>query len=161
MRRLCAFRRGFVRGIEGALLLMWCLAWPMVVMWGATHGLVWLSAIGVVLAGGTPLVLHALGGRVWRDEQRKHRACHARVENMLNDMRASHSFRLHEVTASELETLSDALRAVPPGAPLDPGRVADTIDARVRHLRSSCPDPPQIPLQDLLQVDGEVTVDKA
>jgi hypothetical protein len=159
--RLRAFSDGFFRGVEGALFLVWCLGWPVVVTLAATHGVVWLSAVGVALAGGTPLVLHAMDRRVLRNEKRKHRACHAQIKEMFDDARASHTFRLHEAVASELETLSDALRAVPPGASVDPGLVADTIDTRVRHLRSSSPDPPQVPLQDLLRVDADVPADNA
>lgn len=161
MKGLSAFRRGFVRGVQGALFLVWCLTWPVVVTLAATNGIVWLAVVGVVFSAATPFACRAFDRRAVRREQKRHNDCHGKFGKMMVQLQAASNFRVYESLAVELEMLSDAMREAPKDMVVLPGRLAEAIDERVRRLRAASPDPPAIPLQAMIQSRDSTAVDEA
>lgn len=147
--------RGFWNGSTAALLLAWCVCWPVVLAWASLESNLIISVIAIVVLVLTPSVIYMRQARLrldvlrdLDDERTRHRACH----EVFDERTTMHRFHMHEAIAHELEVLGDELAAAPPRMLVDPHRVAALIERRVARLRQSAPDPPSSLFQSL--IDG-------
>lgn len=141
--------------LPGAVFLFWCVAWPLMLAWGAVNGDVVLAVFSIVVLVLTPYIARRWSRSNYLLERRLHALCHQDFHKCVARLAARHGFQLHETAAGELEIFADTLRAVPPGYLLDAQVLAVRVDQRVAHLRKTAPNPPELDLRELVAPDGD------
>lgn len=134
---------------------LWCIAWPLLLYWGALHEQVVLSAVAVSVLVFTPYVIRHLAHVNYLVAQKLHRMTCLDLESTIEKLGQRHQFEIHEAAARELEILADSLDEAPPDVVIAPRSLARGINLRVQALRKTAPNPPEFDLEQLTVHDPD------